>query len=920
MLLNKIHSFFSEEREKQESPKNTQSALVLPLEYIRENYSNHNSHFKATAIISGFLKMPEKEQESNFTATYLQLEKTILQTSQGLTKVEIREALKAKFEALTHRKDFELIFFPEASQEILLCKRFLRIVWEIAKEQVTFENNSEFVKTENLLNPFLELIGIHERTGEQRKELETAAVFINKAIEKTLGLAQLKKLYTAEYNQFAKTYSNLDAFVSVLHLLPQEVLASGLTLPEGINLSSFLLSKIHHLQEKNDLLSEELKKEKYLEKLINEQEQLKSKILDTTPDALILINESAEIISWNKTSENILGWNASEAIGAKIDTIFSFNNLSIKLKRELKEFIKTGNSKFIKEKFEEHIKNKAGIKIEVEIYIAPILSSSGYLFSVSLRDVTLKKFIDKGMRDAKIIAEKTAEAKSVFLSNMSHEIRTPLNVILGLTSVLQKDTFNNTEITKENINGIKFSAENLLNIVNDILDFSKIEAGKLTLQATDFNLHQLIANLSRGFEIKACEKGLGFKVEVGENVPKYLIGDPYRLNQILTNLLGNALKFTNTGEVSIKVENLTSENGRTFIGFTVNDTGIGIPQDKLHHIFGSFYQVETPCKTKIEGTGLGLTISRQLIELHGGKLSVSSKVGEGSSFRFEVWYHNSSITNENNLQTTCPYSAPDFSGLKILVVEDNKMNQFYLNQVLNHWGVETVLADDGKIAVEIMQQENFDLVLMDFQMPVMNGLEATKHIRNAPEKYNNTPIIMCSANVFPEAREQATLAGANFYLNKPIDEEALKQILIGFKTNNPSFENVKEHNSIPENSVAVCNENILEEGINLEVLKKTLSNDEDTLKTILQIFIEETPQELNELRLLISRENTKQTRFLAHKLKSSFKSLGATAASSILQEIESKPGEACNDKRLEKLQLYFNRAVQEAVAYIKQLN
>lgn len=920
MLLNKIHSFFSEEKEKQESPKNTQSVLALPLEFIKENYSNHSSHFKATAIISGFLKMPEKEQETNFTATYLQLEKIILQASKNTTKVDVRDALKATFEALAQRKDFELIFFPEASQEIILCKRFLRSIWEIAKEQATFENNTEFIKTETLLNPFLELIGIHERTAEQRKELEAAATFIYKAIEKTFGQVQLKALYTNEYNQLAKTYSNLDAFVSVLHLLPQEVLASGLTLPEGVNLSSFLLSKIHQLQEKNDLLSEELQKEKKLEKSINEQEQLKSKILDTTPDALILINESAEIISWNKTSENILGWDASEAIGAKIDTIFSFNNLSIKLKRELNEFIKTGNSKFIKEKFEEHIKNKAGIKIEVEIYIAPIISGHGYLFSVSLRDVTLKKFIDKGMRDAKVIAEKTAEAKSVFLSNMSHEIRTPLNVILGLTSVLQKDAFNDTEITKENINGIKFSAENLLNIVNDILDFSKIEAGKLTLQSTDFNLHQLIANLSRGFEIKACEKGLGFKVEVGENVPKYLIGDPYRLNQILTNLMGNALKFTNSGHVSIRVENLTTENNRTFIGFTVNDTGIGIPKDKLHHIFGSFYQVETPGKTKIEGTGLGLTISRQLIELHGGKLSVSSKVGEGSSFRFEVWYNNSSITIESNLQNTCPYNAPDFSGLKILVAEDNKMNQFYLNQVLNHWGVETILADDGKIALEKMQHEDFDLVLMDFQMPVMNGLEATKHIRNASEKYNSTPIIMCSANVFPEAREQAKNAGANFYLNKPVDEEALKQILIGFRSNNPSLENVTEYDSAVENPKAFSEENVLEEGINLETLRKTLSDDEETLKTILEIFVEETPQDFNELRLLISRENTKQIRFLAHKLKSSFKSLGATAASSILQEIESKPDETCNANRLEKLQLYFNRAIQEASEQIKQLN
>ncbi len=887
--------------------------LITIINFLRDSYPDVAYDKSLASNIKTYKKLLDVEKIIVLPSIYLFIEKSILESNieNKPSKRELRDIINNKFYSLLKYPNFQLIFLPTENQEIIICRKLLRIIKDqFLKEKNIDENEDDFIKEINLfLNPLLDFTGVDYSMSEKKIELEVCSKNLFNKIKETINLDEAISIYNLAYKEIYDSYFLLDAFAATLSIIPIEVLEKDtIGLPDKKRILKILKKQTQELEKKNDKLSEEIYQRKKIESALKESEQLKSMVIETAMDAIILLDEEGIILNWNHRAETILGWEKNEAVGQSIDSIFT-NNLTKLIKQGLNTYTSTGTSDILNDRKEVPIKNKAGIKIEVELTLSPIKTQYGFLFNMFLRDITLKKFVDKGIREAKLIAEKSTEAKSVFLSNMSHEIRTPLNVILGLTGLLQKDNLLDINKTRENIDGIKFSAENLLALVNDILDFSKIEAGKLTLNPTDFNLYELITNISRGFQIKAKEKGLNFIVDLDVHMPKFVIGDQYRLNQILTNLLGNAIKFTSQGLVKIKVKVIEKQHNTTLIEFAVSDTGIGIPEDKLNQIFTSFYQVHKPGKNKIEGTGLGLSISKQLIELHNGELKAYSKVDEGSEFKFQIQYKKSYITSNDKIQGNDISTEFNLSGLKILVVEDNKMNQFYLKQLLSSWDIKIDTADDGQIAIDLLKEKNYDLILMDLHMPVMDGAEATKYIRTNPKeiKQNEIPIVMCSADVFPKSRIMSEEAGANFYLTKPISEEAIKEILLRLKSDNISnisIDDIKKNDTKDDDHDD-------SPFLDLTSLKETFSNDIEFIKSILQIFIDDTPKDYNQLKILIGKGDYQKASKLAHKVKSSFRTLGMTKPTNLLQKIESNPDNNGNLEILSELNQIYLKAMNE---------
>jgi PAS domain S-box-containing protein len=362
-------------------------------------------------------------------------------------------------------------------------------------------------------------------------------------------------------------------------------------------------------------------------------------------------------------------------------------------------------------------------------------------------------------------AEEAAQAKQLFMSTMSHEIRTPLNEVIGITNLLLQG--GPREDQMDYIKALKFSGNHLLTLVNDVLDYNKMESGKIVFEQTQFNLSDFLDEIIRSYSFRSKAKNLSFEIIKASDLPVEVIGDPIRLNQILSNLLSNALKFTVHGSITVIVKELNRAGNQSKMEFTVIDTGIGIPKDKHSYIFDSFTQAATDTTRHFGGTGLGLAICKKLIELQGGKISVESELNKGSTFRFQILFG----ISEKGVQTPVAEPPESFNGLegkKILVAEDNKINFFVANKFLIGWGISVTHAENGQIALDILAREDFDLILMDLHMPVMDGIEATRVIRNSDDsRINNIPIVALTAAIMSESHDKIEDLKINDYVLKP---------------------------------------------------------------------------------------------------------------------------------------------------------
>ena len=473
--------------------------------------------------------------------------------------------------------------------------------------------------------------------------------------------------------------------------------------------------------------------------------------------------DSYQIKFINPAVEKILGYSQLESPGRSI-TDFAVEGQQIDFRIKLAGIVKDKLPYSVFE-FEFARYNKSQVWIECRV----AYQNKTLLFNIS--DITQQKnYLDQLTR-SKETAERGKKAKENFLANMSHELRTPVNGIIGLTSLLRKTPLN--EQQNSMIDMLEVSSQSLLGVINDILDMAKIEAGKFNIIHTSNNLHDLLRSLYGLLKFKADENNIEFLLEIAPDVPVHVMVDSLRLNQVLMNLLSNAIKFTERGYVKLDVSVIETVGDQVELKFTVEDSGIGIPENRLSAVFDSFEQAEEDTASKYGGTGLGLAIVKKLVELKGGKLSVASQPGKGSTFSFTNWYATADKPKGKNTFKNGK-TLGQFENVKLLVAEDNLVNQFMLSKMLKDWDVEVEMVDNGQKVIEKLLLNHYDLILMDTHMPEMNGYQAAKAIRgNFSEPKKNIPIISLSAASFDYEQEEALISGMNDVLSKPFQPHEL---------------------------------------------------------------------------------------------------------------------------------------------------
>lgn len=469
---------------------------------------------------------------------------------------------------------------------------------------------------------------------------------------------------------------------------------------------------------------------------------------------------------------------------------------------------------------------------------------------------------------AQAAAEQSHKTKERFLANMSHEIRTPMNGIIGMTEILCNSNLNDDQ--KECIDAIKQSADNLMGIINVVLDFSKIDAGKVTFDKNRFSLEDLFLEVSKTLHFAYSSKNLVLDYTVSNNIPNILVGDSARLRQILLNLTGNAIKFTERGRVDISVDLLNINEEECEIGFSVSDTGIGIPDNMLDRIFESFTQVNDSTTRKHGGTGLGLSIAKQLVELQGGTISVSSVVNTGSVFRFSMKF---GIGKGELVRAEArKVVKADLNALKILLVEDNLINQMLAKRVLAEWNVVVDTAENGRIAINKLAKEQYDLILMDIQMPEMDGYETTLYIRQQFDtSASKIPIIAMTAHAMAGEIDKCLAAGMNDYISKPFSQWVLYEKIIN---NTASKKNIDSYQESNENIETQPLNSKRHQYIDLQYLKSMSNGSPEFIKDMINIFLEETPLMLNQMNEYMQAKDLEGVRKAVHKMKASMDLMG----------------------------------------------
>ena len=610
-------------------------------------------------------------------------------------------------------------------------------------------------------------------------------------------------------------------------------------------------------------------------------------IAATTLEAMIVTDEDHCIVFWNEGAEKIFGLNSEAALGKHITFMIpepyrdhrnrSFAKI-IDQPSETQQIgaISTPNLQLIISPNPEQDN-----QLPVELLISSWNTGKGKHYSSIFRDISERCRYEDELIAARDAANASTRAKADFLANMSHEIRTPMHGILGMTDLALATPLSPEQ--REYIQLAHTSAENLLSLINDILDFSKIEAGKLTLEHIDFDLRAQLQEVVKPLSLRAQQQGLDLVLDIDSALPERFIGDPLRVRQLILNLVSNALKFTETGRISILVKTLAPSDRGFNIQCAVSDTGIGIPADKLHSIFDAFTQADTSTSRQYGGTGLGLSICAQLVRLMQGKIWVESTLGQGSTFYFTVCLETQSAPTENpsapiaaSPSTSIAAESIGFRPLRILLAEDNPVNQTFAMAVLSKAGHQVTLAQNGQQAVGLAKQQAFDVILMDMHMPVMDGLQAAQAIRVMNKQ---TPIIALSAQTEGDFRTQCLDAGMNDTLPKPIRAETLLMKLSALSISDtappsPQLPDAPTETTLPP--------------LDLAEALLTAGGDHELLIGMARLALQQIDENMPTLRSLSRTAKSDQLKERAHRLKGSLASMAANPAFEACKALESK--------------------------------
>jgi len=505
-------------------------------------------------------------------------------------------------------------------------------------------------------------------------------------------------------------------------------------------------------------------------------EQRYRQIVQAALDAFIGMDSTGRITDWNAQAEKIFGWSRSEAIGQALSEMIIPERHRDAHTRGLQHFLASGEGPALNKRLEMSACHRTGTEFPVELTISAIRKGDTHTFSAFVRDVTDQTRREEERESAKLAAEAASRAKSEFLANMSHEIRTPLNGVMGMTDLVL-----DTELTPDQrqcLETVKLSADSLLTVINDILDFSKIEAGRTDLEELDFNLRDSMDAIMRTLALRADEKGVELLCEVDAEIPQVVRADSNRLRQIILNLIGNAIKFTHDGEVALKVQKETESGDNRLFHFSVSDTGIGIPHDKLDAIFQPFAQADSSTTRRFGGTGLGLTISMRLVHMMGGKIWLQSEVGKGSTFHFTVRL---GIPDSQTIEPDAIAPLDILQNVKVLIVDDNQTNLRILEAMLTRWGMRITLVSGGEQALvqlfsALKVDDPYGLILTDMHMPAMNGFTLIERMRQVPEFAAATIMMLTSAGHQGDAARCKDLDIAA-YLLKPIRQPELREAI-----------------------------------------------------------------------------------------------------------------------------------------------
>ncbi|SDH11077.1 PAS domain S-box-containing protein [Flavobacterium omnivorum] len=630
-------------------------------------------------------------------------------------------------------------------------------------------------------------------------------------------------------------------------------------------------------KEKREIVNKELEELNYTTKL---DSQYTLSLIEASRDPLVTINTKGKITDMNEALVNSTGKTREELTDSDFFHYFTEQQKAREVYQEVFEkgsvadsplTLRHKNGKLTDVLFNGSVyKNEAG-NIQGVVVVARDITDQKRIATELIEARVFAELATEIAEEAKrsaekatIIAENAVKAKQQFLSNMSHEIRTPMNAIIGFTKVVLK-----TDLTlrqKEYLDAIKMSGDALIVLINDILDLAKVDSGKMTFEKTPFKLNSSVSAMLHLFEPKIQEKNLILIKEYDPQIPQVLIGDPVRLHQIILNLVSNAVKFTSKGKITVSVNLIHEDVDTVIIEFAVTDTGIGIPEDRIGKIFENFQQASSRTSRLYGGTGLGLAIVKQLIEPQGGTIRVQSVVGKGSTFSFTLSFQKTNSDAESGNEISALDS--EIKNIKILVVEDIPLNQLLMKTLLDDFGFERDIAENGKVAIEKLKDKEYDVILMDLQMPEMNGFETTEYIRNTLK--SQIPIIALTADVTTVDLAKCKAVGMNDYLAKPVDDRLLYSKIIGLLKKNISsainIERLKEEEEEVVLKKVKC--------INLTYLKQRTKSNPVLMEEMIKLYLTQTPAIIKTIKESLANQNWYLVSAAAHKMIPSFAIVG----------------------------------------------